>query len=343
MTLHQLRIFLAIAQHGNVTRAAETLHISQPTITHQVKMLEEELGAVFYKKVPRGVEFTEDGKLLLGMTDVALNDIQAIAGKFNARRQCGNPTRLTIGGSNGPAAWFLPLLGARFRTAHPEIEVVVHVEDSTRLEERVQSGEIELAIVTANSNLLGVVYERCRREELIFFGACGGRYSRPKLSMKDFATIPLVLFKRGKAGATAKFLEQMTRAGVRPKIGMHCESIEGVKSAVRAGAGLGLLYRDNLRSEVDRGEVQLVEVPAVDLRVASWVIYRRDQQLSNAAEAFLALVRAERRGPRMALRERRKNPALRVLSLAPLFLPGFVYSLVSEAIEAASAIAFPFV
>jgi DNA-binding transcriptional LysR family regulator len=215
-------------------------------------------------------------------------------------------------------------MASRFQKTHPAVAVMLRVDSGTKLEAMVETGEVEIAVVTTRSKLPGICYEACRREEIVFFAARGSKFSDAELSIADLAQIPLVMYKQGRAGAALKFLTQMQRAGVRPNVVMRAESVEAVKNAVREGSGIGMLYRDNVRSEVESGEVQVIRIAGLDMRVASFIIYARRGRFSAAARAFLKLLRQRRRDPRpAALREARGGLAS-ILALAPLCLLGLM-------------------
>jgi LysR family transcriptional regulator, low CO2-responsive transcriptional regulator len=328
MTLHQLRIFAAVAKHKGMTKAARELELTQPTITHQLKFLQQEVGRL-YRRTPVGIDLTETGQRFLDDLLPALQQIEAIAARY-ARRNGEHPPPLVIGGSNGPTAWFLPAMASRFQKSHPAVAVMLRVDSGTKLETMVQSGEVEVAVVTTRSKLPGLCYEPCRREELVFFAARGSTFFKAQLSIGDLAEVPLVLYKQGRAGAALKFLSQMQRAGVHPNIVMRAESIEAVKNAVREGSGIGMLYRDNLRSEIDSGEVHVIRVAGVDMRVASFIIYARKGRFSAAASAFLKLLRRRRRDPRPAAQLEERSSLAKVLALAPLWLFGVMYPLLNS-------------
>jgi DNA-binding transcriptional LysR family regulator len=318
MTLHQLRIFVAVAKHRGMTKAGRELNLTQPTITHQLKILQQEVGRL-YRRTPLGVELTEKGERFLDDLLPPLRQMEGIAARY-ARRNADHPPPLVIGGSHGPTAWFLPAMASRFQKTHPAVAVMLRVDSGTKLEAMVQSGEVEVAVVTSRSNLPGICYEACRREEIVFFAARGSTYCGAELSIADLAQVPLVLYKQGRAGAALKFLTQMERAGVRPNVAMRAESVEAVKNAVLEGSGIGMLYRDNLRREIENGEVQVIRVAGLDMRVASFIIYARKGRFSAAAGAFLKLLRQRRRHLRPgALREGRSGLA-NVLALAALCL-----------------------
>src|ERR1043166_5618434 len=107
MTLHQMRMFAAIAKRRSVTKAAEELHISQPAMTRQMNMFQEEFGVLF-QRTPQGIGLTVKGRLLLRRIQTLLEDADDIAATFGRVQRRNGSAPLVIGGSNGPSAWFLP-------------------------------------------------------------------------------------------------------------------------------------------------------------------------------------------------------------------------------------------
>jgi DNA-binding transcriptional LysR family regulator len=333
MTFHQMRLFSAIARNGNVTKAAQELHISQPAMTRHMNSFQHELG-VLYQRTPHGVDLTARGRRLLRRVLFVLADMDDIEAKFGRDAPRRNSVRLAIGGSNGPSANFLPRLASRFRETHADTEVTLRSGSSLALEKMVQSGEIEIAVVTHCAKLTTLKYERGRTEKLVFF-APRRRYA-PRMSLEELGRTPLVIFRQGLAGAALKFLRHMESARVRPNIAMRLEAVEAVKTAVRSGTGVGMLYRDNLLEEIERGEIQLIEVAGLDMTIDSTIVYPRGK-LSAGGEEFLRLLRSEQRQPQPAARRTKSRAiAKNVLSLLPLAV--WLYSLIGQVVEDAALI-----
>src|SRR6266850_2599916 len=111
LTLHQLKIFSSIAKFLNITKASAELHISQPSVSQQVRLLQEEYGAKLYQKNGRGIKLTEEGRLFLKEIEPILAQVDLLKKKFGTHPQEGS---LTMGGSHSPSASFLPLLASLF-------------------------------------------------------------------------------------------------------------------------------------------------------------------------------------------------------------------------------------
>ncbi len=159
MTFQQLKMFSAIAKHGNVTKAAGELHISQPAVTRQLNQLQAEFGRL-YDRTAQGISLTTQGRLFLREVDALLGCADGIHAKFGRAKASGGRALLAVGGSNGPAAWLLPTAAARLRETHPDVEVDLRVMNSLVLEAMVKSGEIEVAVVTSHTRSSELVYER---------------------------------------------------------------------------------------------------------------------------------------------------------------------------------------
>lgn len=291
MTFHQIRIFSSIARHLNVTRAAGELHISQPSVTYQLKLLQHEFGVRLYEKAGGGIHLTRQGKLFLADVEPLLDQMRTVEEKYSRQKGNGKSRLLTIGGSIGPSGSFLPRLAALFRETHPKTEVALRVDNSFVIEELIANSEVEVAVLTNTSAFPELVYERCREEELVFFAPAGHPSAREHSSMTELTATSLIIFKRGKTGGLGKILTRIRDRGIAFRIGMQCESVEAVKNSVKAGMGVGLLYKDTLTSEIDRGEFKVIRFPGLKMRIESFIVHHKENGLSADARDFLALLR----------------------------------------------------
>jgi DNA-binding transcriptional LysR family regulator len=291
MTLHQLKIFSSIAKNLNVTRASAELHISQPSVSQQVKLLQEEYGVTFYRKTPQGVRLTDEGRLFL-------KEIEPILVQFDRlKKRCGGHAKvesLTIGGSRSPSASFLPLVASIFKKNHPDTRLTLRTDNSDVVERMVIDSEVEIAVTTNASASPHLVYEPCREEELVFFAPSEHPLAKRKnVRLDDLGKLPLVLFKKGPLHGFQRILNQIEEKGFNLNVVMYCESSDARKSAIKRGMGLGLSYRDLVEPEVRRKEFKVLRFPGLVMRSESYIIYHKDKPLSANAEAFLSLLRQQ--------------------------------------------------
>jgi LysR family transcriptional regulator, transcriptional activator of the cysJI operon len=291
LTLHQLKIFSSIAKCLNVTKASAELHISQPSVSQQAKLLQEEYGAKLYAKNGRGIQLTDEGRLFLKEIEPILRQVDLLKNKFGVRIKEGT---LTIGGSHSPSASFLPLLASVFKDAHANTQVTFRTHNSDVLERMVLDSDVEIAVITNSTASPHLVYEPCRQEELLFFASVEHPLAKRKnLSVAELANAPLVVFKKGRLRAFEKVLKQIESHGLHWNVAMYCESADALKAAVKARMGLGLIYRDLVQPELNRKEFKIVQVQGLTMRSESYIIYHKDKPLSVNAKVFLALLRQQ--------------------------------------------------
>ena len=115
MTLDRFMVFAAVAKHQNVTRASEQLHISQPAVTKQLKLLEKNYNLKLYKRIGRGIELTESGQVFLSDVKAILKRYERLRENITAAPATAKVETLTVGGSHSPSVHLLPSLLARFK------------------------------------------------------------------------------------------------------------------------------------------------------------------------------------------------------------------------------------
>ena len=290
MTFHQLRMFAAVAKHLNVTKASEELHISQPSVSQQLKLLQEECKTKLYRKIGRGIELTDEGELLLADAQPILLQVGKIRERFTSDRKAGS---LAVGGSNSQSVSFLPLLLAVFKETHPQVQLSLRTDSSRGIERLVLNSEVEIGLITNLSHTPTLSYEPCRKEKFLFFVSPSHPLAQKKeMTVAEMAQAPLI-FRKGKSSRTMvwEVLKQVQKQGFKLNIVMHCESTDAVKTAVSAGMGLGILYQDHVESEIRKGELKEIRVPELNMQLDSYIIYAKEKPLSANAKDFLTLLR----------------------------------------------------
>ena len=188
MTLHQLRIFEAVAKHLNITKASKELHITQPSVSYQLKLLEGECRVKLYTKMSRGSELTERGQLLLNDAEPILLQIERMKEKFKDSSTDGKVGSLTIGGSHSLSVSFLPTMLAVFKETHSHVQVTFRTDNSRAVERMVLNSEAELGVLTNPSYSPSFIHEPCRQEELVAFASANHPLAKKqKLTLEELA------------------------------------------------------------------------------------------------------------------------------------------------------------
>jgi DNA-binding transcriptional LysR family regulator len=308
MDERRLRYFLAVVEEGGVTRAANRLHVAQPSLSQSLRTLERELGVELFQRVGRGLRLTAAGEALIGPARQALRMMDG------ARAAVGEVVELAAGTLQIAALATLavdPLsaLVGRFHRAHPGVVVRVREpESASSVSTLVRAGECELGLAH-----LPLPREHLRTvalgdQELLFVLPPGSEPGGPPASRSDDAPrrtaraelrgeagpalapaalreVPLVVSPPGTS--TRLLLEQALQAvGVTPRIAVEIDTREAIVPLVLAGAGAALLPTSLALDAGRRGAVVRAARPRIVRRIG---LVQRDGPLSPAARAFSAL------------------------------------------------------
>lgn len=298
MELTTLRYFRAIAAAGHMTRAAQSLGVTQPALSAMVKKLEREVGAALLHRTPRGVELTEAGRLFLTHADDALRRAdQAVA----VVRQFLGLERGTIrvGGGATAITYLLPPAVSEIRQRHSGLRFFIREAGSSSVAAAVMSGELDLGIVTLPITLPGA--DELLRTPLV---ADQLRLIVPpkhplagKRAFKwgELAGADVVAFEAG--SAVRDVIDRAAAdAGATLNIVMELRSIESIKQMVRAGIGVGFVSRFALAP--DEG----LACKDASLTRQMAIVRRRDRDLAPAAQAFLDAILKLARATRASAR-----------------------------------------
>jgi len=137
MTLHQLKIFESVARHLNVTKASHELHMSQPAVSQQLKLLEQQCDARFIVRIGQGMELTERGKVFLDAIRPIVAQVADVESTFKVKSDEKKSSFLTVGGSRSHSVAVLPEILRAFKQNHPWVQFVLESNDSGTMEQRV--------------------------------------------------------------------------------------------------------------------------------------------------------------------------------------------------------------
>jgi DNA-binding transcriptional LysR family regulator len=292
MTLNQLKVFDMVARYLSITRASEALHISEPSVFQQVKSLAEACGTRLYRKVGRQIELTREGRLVRTDVREILLRVERLGQRFRLPSAQSQGGSLIVGASHGPSVDVAPSLLAAFKESHPHAQVVLRAESSRTVEQLMLESQIEIGLVTNPSNSPVFCVVPYRQENIVT--VVSSRHPLAKkneLTLAELAQGPLII-RKASEGKTLDILRKIEDQGFQPEIFMECESAEAIKIAVMKGMGLGILYKDHVEPEVERGELKIVKVAGLKrIDTRSFIVYRKDKPLSQNAQDFLALLR----------------------------------------------------
>lgn len=285
--LRDLRYFAAVVEHASLTRASEALHVSQPTLTHAIARLEEQLGGSIWRRLPNrraGVVPTELGRRALERGGRAVAELDAL-NQDAALLKGLYAGALRVGTIQSLAGTLLPRWVVRFAEQHPAIVLDLPLVTSESGADLVREGKLDAALVVAAPSQTGLKRMRCAEQELVAVMRRDHPLSRRRsLSLIGLAQESFVLVPERTFAAVA-IEEVCARAGFKPRVRCRLASISGLCALVRAGVGVSILPEGS----VPKGDTDLVErgIGKEFPRRTVHLLYRAEAEPSPALTAWL--------------------------------------------------------
>ena len=293
--LRHLRQFVAVAEDGHITRAAERLGMQQPPLSQRIKAIERELDVRLFHRKARGVELTDAGRAFLASARAVLANLDQ-AFETSRRTARGEQGEFCVGVvPTAPFHPFVPRAIRAFRDAYPRVALQLEEHFGGELIERVRSGQVDAAIVrTALADQAGLAVYRLLDEPMVValpaahpLARQGGREAA--LLLKDLEREPFILYRPIGAGLPQLTMEACRAAGFSPHIGQEAPRVASALSLVAVGLGISLvpasarsMYMDGVAYRRLRGAVQ----PKTSLDLVS-----RRGDPSATVRHFVSLVR----------------------------------------------------
>jgi len=234
LDIEQLRTFIAIAETGSFTRAADVVHKTQSAVSMQMKRLEERLGKPIFERDGRASKLTEDGERLL---DYARRIVKLNAEALTSLTGAGLTGSARLGVPDDYADRYLPEIMARFARSHPGVELTIVCEPTVRLVERIDAGEIDLAIIT--HSYINRASEIIRRERLLWVTS-----NRSTIHLEP--TVPLALGRQTCAWRRIA-MERLEAAGRPYRVLYTSWNAGAISAAVLAGLAVSVFPESALR------------------------------------------------------------------------------------------------
>lgn len=290
MELHQLAYFVAVAEEGNFTRAAELLHVAQPGVSAQVKRLERELGQELLDRSGRTVRLTDVGAAALPHARAALaavrgvrEAVEELAGLVRGQVAIGMVT------SVGPVG--LPDLLAGFHERYPAVEITLSEADSDTMLAALREGRLDLAVVgISTAPPPGIATQVLLEEPFLAVTAPSGLLAgRDEVGIPDLDGLPLMALPKG-TGLRTALDAAFARVGLTPRIAFEAADPNVLVQLATRGLGVAIVPESLARYH--QAELAVAGLRGPGLRGMLALAWRADGPLSPAARALIAFARA---------------------------------------------------
>jgi len=291
MNTRDLKIFLAVSERLNYTRAGEDVNLSQSGVSVRVRELERELGVKLFEQLGKKIALTEAGRILepyARRVVAAVDDARRAIEEFRGLER----GRLRIGASTTPGMYIVPRIIAEFKRCYPKIEISLGIKDTRGVEEGILRNEYDFGFVgshlTGGDDIEAIAW--CVDELLLIAAPKHALTRRKAINFRDITKESFIFRERG--SATQAVVENSLReAGLQLEAVIELGNPEAIKQAVQSG--LGIAFISNFAIETELSAKTLIALKVKNLRIARElkIVHRKDKHLPRAAIEFIELAR----------------------------------------------------
>ena len=291
MKLQQLKYLLAIVDNGlNITAAAERMYTSQPGVSKQLKLLEEELGMQLFTRKGKSLGgITPAGHQVIGRARIIMREaenIRSLASDYYEEKEGS----LSIATTHTQARYVLPDIVAEFRKRFPKVGLNLHQGTSEQIADMVAANDIDFAIATGSSELFAdlmlVPSYRWDRAIVVPKGHDLTKLNR-RITLHDLAKFPLVtyVFSFGGQSSLKRAFED---EGLEPDVVFTARDADVIKTYVRMGLGVGIVA--SMAADcTNNKDLQVIDAEGLFPRSTTWIGYRKDAVLRRYMFDFIQL------------------------------------------------------
>lgn len=283
MELSQLRYFLTVARHNNITHAAEELHISQPSLSKTIAMLEESVGQPLFDRNGKRIVLNEYGKVFAARTNRILSDLAQAQREIADMADAGKK-RIIVGAT---IARLLPKLLSGFLSIHPDVLFnLVQMTNHERIQSELISGKLDLCISILPVELSGAETLRLVNDEILLAVSQTHRLAdRKQASLKEIEGERLVHHsaETGLRKITDSFFR---RLNMQPEIAFECTTPDIICELTGKGFGCALIPSSWLAT-VNTSSLSLIKISDFPCERTFWLSWLKDRYMTRASRHFI--------------------------------------------------------
>lgn len=294
--IDHLKSFCLIAELHSFSLAAESISLSQPALSQQVKTLEEEYQTELLHRKGNRITLTEDGRIvydyalkMIALYDHSIEEVQPHKKMLNGV--------LLIGASSGPGEFPVPVLLGMYKQLHPEVNISLKVGDTNEIIDLVLNQSLELGFVGSQHRDSHLIFKPFFNDEMVLVLAPAHELAKKGvISLDEFLTIPLILQQQG-SGVRDTFIESLKNQGINQSdlnIFLELGLQDSAKSAVMAGFGGTVISKLGGVSELMSGQLVEVKIQNLDFSRPQVLCFNRMLPLSNIASDFIKFADANK-------------------------------------------------
>lgn len=283
-TLHQLQVFLMVAQKESITKAAEDMHLSQPAVSIQLKNFQDQFEIPLTEVIGRKLYITDFGKEIALAAQNILNEVAAIQHRTMAfKGQLTGRLKLSVVSTG---KYVMPFFLSDFLQKHSSVELVMDVTNKSKVIECLEKNEIDFALVSVLPEQIKIDKVALVQNKLFLVTNADMRVNKKAYDKNIFKSIPLIYRENG--SGTRLVMERYIHQNKLPvQKKMELTTNEAVKQAVIAGLGCSIMPLIGIKNELQNKDLQIIPVKGFPIQSTWNLIWLKDKHFSPVASAYL--------------------------------------------------------
>lgn len=287
-TLRQLEVFLAVAHYDNITKAAQSLAMSQSAVSGALRDLEQQFDMQLFDRVGKRLQINELGRALRPRAEALLERAKSLQQEMEQHQAVGE---LRIGATLTIGNYLAVGLMAQYMAEHPRAKLDLQVANTTTITRRLVNFDIDIGLIEGEVQHPELEILPWQNDELVVFCAADNPLAEKiRLGDTDLLQASWILREQG-SGTRQTFDRAMHGLLPELKVVLELEHIEAIKGAVAAGLGLGCLSRIALQEDFSQGRLVPLQVAGRDLNRRLYLMLHRHKYISAGIEHWMQLCR----------------------------------------------------
>lgn len=292
MNLDHLKVFYTAATKLNFSETAKVHHLSQPSISSQIRNLEESLNVKLFERTTKKIALTDSGQLLQGyvklileVIDKAEKDIALLSNSIHG--DLALDASLTIGEN------LLPYMLGNFKQEYPFVNLIMKIHNSQQIIEKVLHEEVDLGFIEAPMSHPLVFCNPFLDDELVIISSTQKLNplidNREVITPYELFSLPIILREHG-SGTRQVIEETLQKNNLDPSnlnIILELENTESIKAIVESGMGISIISQTAIKKELQLGTLRTIKIEGITLKRSFYIVQKKEKVLSLPAESFV--------------------------------------------------------
>lgn len=289
MADHRLNTFYVVVKLQSFSRAAEELHVTQPTVSFQIRQLENQCGTKLFKFQGGQFVLTEVGQIIFKYAERIIGLYKEMDQAITEAVSTANK-QLLLGASATPGEYILPAIIGDYQVLNPDVTLFLRIDNTRRIFELLEDERIDLAVVGKKLENDVFTHRKFITDEMVLIARSNTKYAAMKeVNPREFNDVPLILREEGSA-SRAEALSALQQAGIDIELiskKLTLGSVEAIKRAVEAGLGVAVVSKWAVMREIERGTLKAVPIVNVTFFRKFYFIHKTGYYKEKLVRRFI--------------------------------------------------------